>query len=181
MVYLSKITSVAFFALFLVSCSDRPRHEKFPGGQGRTTDVQQAQTQRAVLGGFDPLNNPLSAGSSASMNGEKEAAGPTISGRIEIPAGAETGGKILFIFARSDFGGPPLAVKKLPSPAFPMNFSLSAADRMAPHTVFAGKVTVHARLDSDGDAWSTGAGDYSAETPAQVGDSGLVLKLELVK
>ncbi len=161
----------------VIGCSDRPSHEKFPGGQGRTTDVLQAATQKAVLGGFDPNNNPLAG---RPMSGEVLADGPTLAGRVEIDPKAKPKGRILYIFVRNGMGGPPLAVKRVESPVFPVEFSLSAADKMAQHTVFEGDVTLHARLDSDGNAMTTESGDYFAEIPTQVGKNGLVLRLELI-
>jgi hypothetical protein len=178
MVFDSKLVPLVF--LILAACSDRPSHEKFPGGQGRTTEVQQADTTRAVLGGFDPLNNPLARNTNSPSAG-KDGVGPTIKGRVEADSSPSTAGKVLFIFARSEFGGPPLAVKRLESPQLPLNFVLSEDDRMAQHTVFEGKVTLHARLDSDGSATTTLPGDWVAEQPAKVGDSGIVLKLSVVK
>jgi hypothetical protein len=175
MVWKSKII---FVLLVLSACSGRPHHEKFPGGQGRQTDVIAAATQRAVLGGFDPNNNPL-AGRPHENAPAQGAAGPTISGRIELAAGVSTEGKTLFIFAKSPFGGPPLAVKRIVDPKFPFLFSLSSADKMAPQTVFEGEVNLHARLDTDGNAMTTDAGDYVAEVPTKVGKQGIVLQLKL--
>jgi hypothetical protein len=162
--------------LSMASCTGRPRHEKFPGGQGRTTDVIQAATQKAVLGGFDPNNNPLVG---RPMEDKRAGGGPTISGKILLDSKVSTAGKILYIFARSSFGGPPLAVKRIENPTFPLEFSLSAADKMAQHTVFEGDVSLNARLDTDGNAMTTEASDYLAEKPTKVGQTDLVLTLKL--
>ena len=43
-----------FFLCLILGCSQRPSRERFPGPAGRTTNVQQAQATKEVLGGFDP-------------------------------------------------------------------------------------------------------------------------------
>jgi hypothetical protein len=72
-----------------------------------------------------------------------------------------------------------LAVKRVESPVFPFDFSLSEADKMAQHTVFEGEVTLGARLDSDGNAMTTESGDYVAELVTKVGKTGLKITLKL--
>ncbi len=64
----------------------------------------------------------------------------------EVPAGGA-----LFIIARQG-NGPPLAVKRIPNPSFPVRFALGPAGRMLADTPFAGEVTLLARLKRDGTA-----------------------------
>jgi cytochrome c-type biogenesis protein CcmH len=79
---------------------------------------------------------------------------------------------VLFVIARKDVG-PPLAVKKIPNPAFPAAYALTAADVMFPGTPFQGEVRVLARVDRDGNAGPAQPGDLegtAAKARARVGD-----------
>ena len=103
--------------------------------------------------------------------------GQTISGTITIDAKLKD--KIdpqaaLFIIARpaGSPGGPPLAVKKIDKPKFPLQYSLSQENVMMQGTPFAGKINITVRLDKDGNPTSRGAGDMTGEykkNPAEVG------------
>ena len=103
--------------------------------------------------------------------------GQTISGKITIDAKLKD--KIdpqaaLFIIARSAAGaaGPPLAVKKIDKPTFPLNYSLGQENVMMHGTPFTGKITIIVRLDKDGNAATRGAGDLTGEykkNPVEVG------------
>ena len=103
--------------------------------------------------------------------------GQTISGTITIDAKLKD--KIdpqaaLFIIARpaGSPGGPPLAVKKIDKPKFPLQYSLSQENVMMQGTPFTGKINLTVRLDKDGNPTSRGAGDMTGEykkNPAEVG------------
>ena len=58
----------------------------------------------------------------------------------------------LFIIARpaGGAGGPPLAVKKIDKPTFPLTYSLSQENVMMQGTPFTGKINITVRLDKDG-------------------------------
>jgi cytochrome c-type biogenesis protein CcmH len=99
-----------------------------------------------------------------------------IEGVIDVDAKAKANldtRAVLFIIAKpSRAGGPPLAVKKVPSPKFPFSYSLSAKDVMMPGASFSGKLYVTARLDKDGDPSTQDATDLSGEykqNPVEVG------------
>jgi len=92
--------------------------------------------------------------------GPKEApkapAGPRIEGSVRLEPGraADTGSRsTLYIVARAagTQGGPPLAVKRIVGPTFPVSFSLGAGDVMMPGMAFEGPLNLSARLDRDGD------------------------------
>jgi len=103
--------------------------------------------------------------------------GQTISGKITIDPKLKD--KIdsqaaLFIIARSAAGaaGPPLAVKKIDKPTFPLDYSLGQENVMMQGTPFSGKITITVRLDKDGNPTTRGAGDLAGEykkNPAEVG------------
>ena len=66
---------------------------------------------------------------------------------------------VLFIIARVGAAGPPLAVKRIRSPRFPLQFSIGPDDRMIATLPFQGALQLTARLDGDGDAISRDPGD----------------------
>jgi hypothetical protein len=67
----------------------------------------------------------------------------------------------LFIIARpaGAGGGPPLAVKKIERPVFPLSYSIGAENVMMQGTAFAGKIILTVRLDKDGDPGTRTPGD----------------------
>ena len=80
----------------------------------------------------------------------------------------------LFIIARSagSSAGPPLAVKRIDQPKFPVAFSLGPENAMIPGTTFSGKVTLSARLDKDGNPTTKEPGNLTGEykkNPVEVG------------
>ena len=83
-------------------------------------------------------------------------AGPMIEGTVRLDPGRTTdagGRSTLYIVARAAGagGGPPLAVKRIVGPTFPISFSLGAGDVMMPGMAFEGPLDLSARLDRDGD------------------------------
>jgi hypothetical protein len=86
---------------------------------------------------------------------------------------------VLFVIARPQAGGPPLAVKRLPAGPFPLAFEIGAEDAMLAGRPFAGPILLSARIDSDGDPLTRGAGDLAAlsESPLEPGASAVDLVL----
>jgi len=106
----------------------------------------------------------------------------SITGRVEVApelAGETPAGAVLFIIARRVAGGPPLAVKRVPDPVFPLGFRLGPSDRMIQQMPFEGPLTLSARLDGDGNATSRSEGDLQgqAEGEHQPGAVGVVIRL----
>jgi cytochrome c-type biogenesis protein CcmH len=103
--------------------------------------------------------------------------GQTISGTITVDAKLKANldsNAALFIIARpaGGPGGPPLAVKKIDQPKFPLSYSLGQENVMMQGTPFSGKVNISVRLDKDGNPTTRGAGDLTGEykkNPAEVG------------
>jgi cytochrome c-type biogenesis protein CcmH len=97
--------------------------------------------------------------------------------RGDAPAGGA-----LFVIARRG-GGPPLAVKKIVDPTFPVPFALGPDDVMVQGTQFAGEVTLVARLKRDGRAGAATRGDLegAAPGPIAVGTTGARITLEAVR
>jgi thioredoxin-like negative regulator of GroEL len=112
------------------------------------------------------------------------AAGTQIEGVVVVDPKLKTkidGQAVLFIIARStsSASGPPLAVKKIPSPKFPVAFSLGAQNVMMAGTPFSGKVFLSARLDKDGNPTTKEPGNLAGvykKNPTEVGSK----KIEIV-
>ena len=104
-------------------------------------------------------------------------AGQQLRGKVTIDPklqGKLNKGATLFIIARSagSTKGPPLAVKKIDHPVFPLSYSLGPENVMIQGLPFSGKVSVMARIDSDGNPTTREAGDLSGDykkNPATVG------------
>ena len=107
-----------------------------------------------------------------------------ITGEIVLPAEfalSRPDGGVLFVIARPKGarGGPPLAVLRIPSPDFPLAFSIGPEDVMIPTMQFVGEISMSARLDADGNAMTRGAGDISSEViePLEPGATGVTITL----
>lgn len=109
-----------------------------------------------------------------------------VSGTITLTTGFERkvpAGAILFLVARKgQGGGPPLAVKRIESPRFPLDFTLGPGDRMIQQMPFEGPLQLSARLDTDGNAMTREPGDLQGSAPGahQPGDSGIAIVIDQV-
>jgi len=111
--------------------------------------------------------------------------GPPIRGTVSVAdelARRLPPGAVLFLIARRGGAGPPLAVLRIPSPRFPLEFSLGPEDRMIQTLPFAGEVQITARLDADGNAMSRQPGDLEGRAPSAVspGATGVAVVLDEV-
>jgi cytochrome c-type biogenesis protein CcmH len=91
----------------------------------------------------------------------------------------------LFIIARpaGGAGGPPLAVKKIDKPAFPLTYSLSQENVMMQGTPFTGRVSISVRLDKDANPVTRTVGDLTGEykkNPVEVGTKDVNIILDQV-
>jgi cytochrome c-type biogenesis protein CcmH len=96
--------------------------------------------------------------------------GPPVRGRVELAPGAASpaaGQAILFVIARRG-SGPPIAVKRIQAPVFPLDFEIGADDRMIATVAFAGPLELAARLDGDGNASTRSPGDLQGVASATV-------------
>ena len=111
-----------------------------------------------------------------------------ISGQITIDPKIKTAidpQATLFIIARpaGGGGGPPLAVKKIDRPAFPLSYSLGAENMMTQGMPFTGKLTIAVRLDQDGNPGTRGPGDLNGDykkNPVDVGSKNVDIVLDQV-
>jgi hypothetical protein len=139
-----------------------------PGGIGslESANRDEGQTARAAL---PPTRTEAGAPPSRDSEPAGAAGGDAaaIQGRIEVSpelANALPDGGVLFVIARPQGarGGPPLAVLRIPTPSFPLDFSIGPANVMIPSMRFAGAISLSARLDADGNAMTRGATDLSS-------------------
>jgi hypothetical protein len=99
----------------------------------------------------------------------------TVSGKITL--GTKVKGMnskaTLFIIARpaGARGGPPLAVKKIDQPVFPLSYVIGAENVMMQGTPFTGKIDLTVRLDNDGNPTTRTPGDLMGnyQGPVDVG------------
>jgi hypothetical protein len=104
----------------------------------------------------------------------------SIRGTLRLASGAAIpAGSVLFVIARSQAGGPPLAVKRLPAGPFPLDFEIGPPDAMIAGRPFAGPILLSARIDADGDPLTRGAGELAAalESPLEPGAHSVDLML----
>lgn len=95
-------------------------------------------------------------------------AGSTIRGAVKLAIDSRDTGT-LFVMVRnagSPDRGPPVAVKKIDAPAFPVSFEVSPADVMMKGMPFTGPFDVYARLDRDGDPMTRDPEDLVVSVPA---------------
>jgi cytochrome c-type biogenesis protein CcmH len=108
-----------------------------------------------------------------------------IAGTVTLADGARSStpaAGTLFVIARRG-AGPPLAVKKITAPTFPVSFALGSEDVMMQGTEFAGEVMLIARLKRDGGAGAAARGDLegTAPQPVAVGTTNVRITLEAVR
>ena len=131
----------------------------------------------------------LSGAASKQTVAQNEPAGAgagNISGSVAIASDLKaklTGNEALFIIARAaqSAGGPPLAVKKIDRPSFPVAYTLGQENVMMPGVAFSGKINVSARLDKDGNPTTRQAGDMVGEykkNPVAVGTQKVAILID---
>lgn len=111
-----------------------------------------------------------------------------ITGSITLADGfhLETSG-FLFIVARSKESpvGPPLAVKRIEAPVFPVTFEMSEENVMnmggGPKKKFAGELELTVRFDQDGNAMTVESGDFTTSVPLVVSVGNKDIKISLDK
>jgi cytochrome c-type biogenesis protein CcmH len=118
-----------------------------------------------------------SQASAAGSNSTAPSSSPQITGKITIDPKLKANldpNAALFIIARRAGGaaGPPLAVKKIDRPTFPLVYTLGQENVMMQGTPFTGKIDIIVRLDKDGNPTTRGAGDMTGDykkNPVEVG------------
>ena len=141
-----------------------------PAGEERNEVVKVLATIPTTGGATSPSASPeksSAAPSSSAQIGGKITIDPKLKASLDPNAA-------LFIIARPATGGgaPPLAVKKIDRPKFPLDYTLTQENVMMQGTPFTGKINITARLDKDGNPVTRTRGDMTGEykkNPAEVG------------
>lgn len=90
---------------------------------------------------------------------------------LELAPGATPiRGSTLYLILRGEGDGPPVAVKRVDAPAFPIRLTLGQADSMMGSPI-PESGSVAARLDADGDVSTRDPGDLEATTEASLGEA----------
>jgi cytochrome c-type biogenesis protein CcmH len=137
---------------------------EIPAGSGRKSQSPDQSTA------------PKSAVSASAQISGKITIDPKLKSNVD-PSAA------LFIIARPASGaaGPPLAVKKVERPSFPLDYTLGQENVMMQGTPFTGKINITVRLDKDGNPATRGAGDLTGEyrkNPVNVGSSNVDIVID---
>ncbi len=178
-------------AVFAFAC-DSGVEPYVPGEKPEQPDLSrifpEGAERAAQKGGDAKPGMPAAPGAPSEQGGPPAAssAATPLSGTItlapeferKVPAGA-----ILFLIARKgEGGGPPLAVKRVESPTFPMDFTIGPDDRMIEAMPFEGPLQLSARLDADGNAMTRAPGDLQGQATEmqQPGASGVAIVIDQV-
>ncbi len=115
--------------------------------------------------------------------GPSPGAGKVLAGTVRIAprlAGKVGPGDVLYVIARRG-PGPPLAVKRIASPAFPVSFRLSREDMVMASGPFEGEVSVVARVRKGGAAGPAQSGDLEGSFPGhpvRIGDAPIEILID---
>jgi len=115
------------------------------------------------------------------QTGSVEISATKVSGVVEIApelVAAAPANATLYLIVRvaGRATGAPLAVQQMQAPSFPYQFEITERDSMIEGTPLIGEMSITARLDQDGDAFTTSPGDLTGEVaPVVAGDSEVVL------
>ncbi len=169
----------------MLAACDRNLEPFDPAEQPRQPDLSKifpAGAENAPIAPEPSLELPPPPGMRAAPALAAESGAP-IRGTLRVAPelqGAQPSGAVLFLIARTATAGPPLAVKRIEAPRFPLDFEIGSADRMLESVPFAGAVLLSARLDTDGNATSRTPGDLqgSAGQPVSPGASGVEIVLD---
>jgi cytochrome c-type biogenesis protein CcmH len=175
--------------LALAAC-DRNLEPFDPNEKPREPDLSKifpegAESAEAVQPGLPPApGEARGAPPLPSETATAESAGAAIQGAVELApelAGRTPPDAVLFIIARGAGAGPPLAVKRVANPEFPLAFSIGPEDRMIQAMPFTAPITLSARIDGDGNATSRSPGDVTGAAvggPVAPGATGVVIVLD---
>jgi hypothetical protein len=176
----------ALLAVAALAACDRKLEPFDPAEQPRQPDLSKifpegAEAPPVAPDGSIELPPPPSAERGAAPVAAES--GQPIHGTLRLAAeleGAQPSGAVVFLIARTAGAGPPLAVKRIEAPRFPLDFEIGPADRMLATMPFAGAIQLSARLDSDGNATSRTPGDLMgvAHQPVAPGASGVEIVLD---
>jgi cytochrome c-type biogenesis protein CcmH len=133
---------------------------------GRNPQVERLLTLLEERTSEQPVSEPTAQGTPSAVPVPATPAGRSYRLRVELAAGTTAPvGATLFVFLRGDSPGPPVAVRRITAPDFPLDLELTAADSMLGRPL-PERGTLGVRLDADGNASTRGAADLATEAPA---------------
>ena len=157
-----------------------------PPGEDRNAIVK-VLDEIAAAGQKPQMTAKPAAAAAPSSSSASSASSGQITGQITIDPKLKAAidpQAVLFIIARPATGcGPPLAVKKIDRPTFPLSYSLGAENMMTQGMPFTGKLTITVRLDQDGNPGTRGPGDLDGDykkNPVDVGSKNVDIVLDQV-
>ncbi len=186
-----RLHGAAFVALLLAGTAcDRAVEPFDPNEKVEAPDLSKIFPAGAERAPEDaPMGAPAGGGGPPGMAARGAAAasaeGGPIRGRVALAAELAARvprGAVLFLIARTSDAGPPVAVKRIPEPEFPLSFEIGPDDRMMEGVPFVGPFQLSARVDADGNAASRNPGDLQGETRERVapGARGVELVIDRV-
>jgi cytochrome c-type biogenesis protein CcmH len=172
-------TILALVGLAVAGCN-RNMEPYVPGEEPEQPDLS-----RIFPAGAERAARAAPAASARGMGGAAGGSADPIAGSVELAEELKSRippGAVLFVIARHGTSGPPMAVKRIFAPSFPVGFSIGPEDRMSEQFPFAGPLQVTARLDADGNGTTREPGDLQGRLPDTVapGASGLTLIIDEV-
>jgi len=171
--------------LLLALACDRKIEPFVPGEKPEAPDLSRIFPEGAEKAAKQEASPGMPPAPAAARAAGSPASASPITGTVSIKpelASRVPPGAVLFLIARTSESGPPLAVKRIPDPKLPLDFSIGPDDRMIQALPFTGPIRLSARLDSDGNAMTKLPGDLtgSAPQPHQPGDSGVSVVIDQV-
>jgi hypothetical protein len=179
-----RLVSLACSVLAVAAC-DRNLEPFDPNEKPREPDLSKIFPEGAESAEPAQPGLPPPPGESGGEPSEVAAGGSAepITGTVELApefAGRTPANAVLFIIARHG-AGPPLAVKRVADPRFPVEFSIGPEDRMIQSMPFTGPIELTARIDGDGNATSRSPGDVMGTAragPVEPGAAGVAILLD---
>jgi hypothetical protein len=149
----------AFLALTALSGCDRRVEPFAEGEEPRQPDLSNIFPPGAEQSADEPRRPGMPP---APAESQTASSGAPIRGTVRVSqevAARLPDDAVLFVIARPGAAGPPLAVLRIASPSFPVEFAIGSENRMIETLPFAGPLRVIARLDRDGNATTRSPGD----------------------
>lgn len=152
--------------------------EQIPPGEDVARGVRASVNEARAKAGMPPL---AEAAAAPAVDGGRL----SLSGRLEVDAALLDQLKpddVVFVFARNEGGGPPLAALRFKAGELPRDFSFDgAAMMMGNDGPLAERVVVGARVSRSGNATADSGDLESAALPVAADASGIIVKIDRVR
>ncbi|MGH8028585.1 MAG: tetratricopeptide repeat protein [Arenimonas sp.] len=164
-------------------------HRMLSGQPGEAADIWEALLPNLEKSAADALRPQIAAARTAAAQPGGAPAeadtGPALHVTVSLNAALATKatkGAVLYVFARAPEGGPPVAVERIVPGQWPVQVTLSDADRPMPTAKLSdhAQVVVTARLSLGGDAIAM-AGDLESEPMVVAIDNAAPVELKLAR